>query len=460
MFSVESRTHGSMIRNFFMKEKNRFLLIPNELLIEIFAYSDPDLTDIFFLSLVCKHWQQITEDRKIWQPLFIQRFAYDPIPVYGNFFIKEQYKKQLLINRKMISQCVGRTPCDKQPGLVEVIKEKNIPKIYALLLTEHLIDVSKISKEPLTFDTLLNFLLECTDLPPIIFAAIMQPRFCNGDTKRLPVLPLHEVISLADKASFIRIIKALGDELFELSRWCDAEQKNFLSVLTLCELKRFKWVLEALKDTLGEEKLSQLLIYQQPEEDFSYIHEVVLTKRRLFITLNYLKKQDYSVFITEGTTSADIPLFKSAIYSSTETFTRVLDFLGDQAKPFLKHQNSAGKTILYYILQDVDCPNIFTIIEFMGEEFINLLKLRDNKDRTLFHQLFKVKSPDVLQYISNVLQLLTNFDALDMAQDFYDSHYFNVELKCNPFLDIESVQDVFEIYGVERGIYTPVCTLL
>lgn len=436
-----------------MKEKyKKSLYIPNELLLEIFADKNLDIQNIIVVSMVCKLWYELSLDNAVWRPLFIKRFSYSPTLANHSIF-KEDYQKQLALTQAMKKKCESNHACRNEPGLLEAIREKNIPLIYALFESGHRIIIDSFPDGEQQFtEEMLGFLSECAELPSSLLARIFKRGFCTADMETSEFLALHFIVAEADEKLLQKIFRALGDDLLSVSRYCDLYDNNFFSSLLHFPVERFSLVLRLLYETLGKTKLSTLLVYQNHTyTDWSCIHSASRCGREyFFITLKYLKRQDYPVLLKKGLNDEDIPLFNIAYWGDKESLSHIINILGADATTFLKYKENKGRNILLPALLSEDHSTVELIEKVMGMEFIDLLLMQDTNGRDILRRVMLLQEPTVLRRINTVLKLLRDYDCLDIAQELYSSDEFTQLISQNLYINQDETIELFNKYTEEK----------
>lgn len=249
---------------------------PADVMILIFSYEIFEMRDILLLSLVCKRWNALTKDNKIWRQLHIRDFSYDPYLSETVRFFKQGYQNQFFSIKNRRIGCLVAHHCGERPRLRQAVETQNLPEVSILLNSSHCLYIEDFSNpganllniDPLLFEaevdwsTLQRFLVSsCSILPKALFVKLMSSHIRSLDLNNCTPLLLL-VSCYADEESLRVIFKTLGDELLAIGQIRNYELLNFVTILYKFPVERLDLVLRVLVDTLGEEKLSQFLTYQ------------------------------------------------------------------------------------------------------------------------------------------------------------------------------------------------------
>ena len=436
--------------------KSDVLVINADLILIIFSNQNLRINDILSISLVCKLWYDQSLNNTIWNQLFIKKFAYNPSLAFEHSFFKESYKQQLIQTQELNSLCKIKHFCIGQPGLLEAIKQKNIQLIYSWLHSNHRINIKGFYNN--NREELIDFISLCSELPVSLFSMIMKRNFCNAKQIQSDFLPLHFIVKFANEKALQKIFKALGDELFNLSCWHSQQNKNFIGFLSKQPGGRFELVLQALKHALGEKTLSKLLVHQNNQA--SCFHSAINQgQQHLLKLINYLKKEDYPIFITEGLSHDDIPVFQLALKSTGPFFSNLIELWGNNALDYLMHIHREGKTILYYALQNDNVLVLSSIRDFLGNNLIHLILKNDNYGHNILRQIIFIHADNVLNYIRATLQLLDDFNCLGFAHNLHDSPDFSNIIGQNIYIQEDELYDLFKEFGIEESNRSSFCIL-
>lgn len=126
------------------------------------------------LSLVCKLWAGLSSNNTVWQALFLRKFSWSPALFYTHPSIRESYKQQLSLNISLEEKCKPHHPCLKEPGLIEAIREQNLPRVEALLNSGHGLLVNGELTLDKFLDEFLSLLSESVYLPSVLIRKILE----------------------------------------------------------------------------------------------------------------------------------------------------------------------------------------------------------------------------------------------------------------------------------------------
>lgn len=351
-------------------QENINAILPCDLILRIFSDDCLGTREHFIISIVCNLWAGLSSNNTVWQALFSRKFLWSPTLFYTHASVRESYRQQLSLNTSLEKKCKQGHQCLTEPGLIDAIREHNLPLVEALLHSGHGIFVR--AEQPLDkfFDEFLRLLSESTNLPSGLIRKIFENGIVVENMRRSGVDPFHILCLKGNQALLEKIFTLLGDYLLKLSRFGDCDGVDLFShllgypyygspepyadVQTGEEKNRLGLVLETFHAVLGKTRMRSLLTTSLIEPGHeSFIHvlarhiEYPDGNHYFFRVFSYLEKEDYWILLKEGVDYADIPLLR--LMDCPKSFRQIIMILEDIAQEFLRHENSFGYNFLYIL---------------------------------------------------------------------------------------------------------------
>ena len=165
-----------------------------------------------------------------------------------------------------------------------------------------------------------------------------------------------------------------------------------------------------------------------------------------------------SLIKTEVIEKDDPALFVLIRHADIRFLSLILTNWDEQEQNLLMLTNNYGETILIFALRSNDFLKVLLIEKTMGpDNFCHLLNMKDNKGRNILRQTIGWLS---LETLRGLLQLLEDYNCLQMVQEFYISDDFTDLINNNHSINERAYHDLFNEYRiVNHGVYNR-CNLL